>query len=336
LLTNTIDADQGGQRLDKYLRRLFPNVPQSHLYKMLRTRKVRVNGRRVRGETILTTGDVVTVRGDEQRLLTPVTPTDPARVRAALAILFEDEHLIAVDKPSGLAVHPGSGIVGLTLVDLARAHTGARPAGTFQPSPAHRLDKDTSGIVLIAKSRRAMVGFTQMFTAGEVHKEYLALVKGELPSTHGKVEIPLVEHEQTAKSRDVHGVKLQAAVTHYRVVAATRQATLLSCTIETGRTHQIRRHLAAIGHPVLGDRRYGDFALNRRIKAEAGLDRLFLHARQLGLRHPVTGTQLSFESPLPENLAVVLHTLGLDKLANVPAKLTTKARADRPAGPLNH
>ncbi len=309
---------------------------------MVRTRKVRVNGRRARGETLLAAGDVVTVWGDEQRLSAPLAPRDPAKAGAALVVLYEDEHLIAVDKPSGLAVHPGSGIIGFTLVDLARAHTGERPAGSFQASPAHRLDRDTSGIVLVAKSRRAMVRFTELFTAGEVHKEYLALVKGRLAAGEGKVDIPLAEHEQTAKSRDVHGIKLQAAVTHYRVIASGANATLLNCTIETGRTHQIRRHLAAIGHPVLGDRRHGDFALNRRFKAESGLDRLFLHARRLALQHPVSGEPLSFESLLPDDLTEVLRRLameGMDKVTTGPARLAQSVAKKPPATrrrPPNH
>jgi 23S rRNA pseudouridine955/2504/2580 synthase len=342
LLTFQIDADQGGQRLDKYLRRLLPQVPLSHVYKMVRTRKVRVNGRRARGETILAAGDVVTVRGDEERLRSTPAPRErKPRVEGAppLSILHEDDDLIAVDKPSGLAVHPGSGIVGATLVDLARAHAGVRPPGAFQVSPAHRLDKDTSGVVLVAKSRRAMVALTEMFTAGKVHKEYLALVKGRFASPQGTVDIPLVEHEQTAKSRDLHGVKLQGAVTRYRVMAAGAQSTLLSCTIETGRTHQIRRHLAAIGHPLLGDRRYGDFALNRRLKAQAGLDRLFLHARRLALRHPVSGVPLDIESPFPPALLEALRALGIappDKVAGALARLAEPAVQRGRQRPLNH
>lgn len=324
MLARTVSADQGGQRLDKYLRRLLPNVPTSHIYKMIRTRKVRLNGKRAYGETLLTAGDEVTVRADEERLL--AAPSETAlRPGRPLNVLYEDDHLMAVDKPSGLAVHPGSGIVGATLVELSRAHTGLRPQGEFQTSPAHRLDRDTSGVVLVAKSRRAMVRLTEMFTAGEVKKEYLALVKGRFSGDRGTVDLPLAEHEQTAKSRDERGVKLQLAVTHYRVIGAGRQVSLLSCSIETGRTHQIRRHLAAIGHPVVGDRRHGDFALNRKLKAEAGLTRLFLHACRLAFSHPVSGKALKLESRLPLDLQEVLRRLevsGADKLTFEAAKLS--------------
>jgi 23S rRNA pseudouridine955/2504/2580 synthase len=324
LLVRTVSADQGGQRLDKYLRRLLPNVPKSHVYKMIRTRKVRLNGKRAYGETLLAAGDEIVVRADEERLLAAAPEGTPRPGGPSLDVLHEDDHLIAVDKPSGLAVHPGSGILGPTLVELSRAHTGLRPQGEFQTSPAHRLDRDTSGVVLVAKSRRAMVRFTEMFTAGEVKKEYLALVKGLFSSERGTIDVPLAEHEQTAKSRDERGVKLQEAVTHYAVIGTGRQVSLLRCTIETGRTHQIRRHLAAIGHPVLGDRRHGDFPLNRRLKAEAGLTRLFLHARQLAFSHPVTGKPVSLMSALPSDLLEVLRRLevsGADKLASPAAKL---------------
>jgi 23S rRNA pseudouridine955/2504/2580 synthase len=332
LLVRTVSADQAGQRLDKYLRRLLPSVPKSHLYKMIRTRKVRVNGKRVYAETLLASGDEVSVRADEARLLAPAKEGSTAPVGQRLSILYEDDHLIAVNKPSGLAVHPGSGILGPTLVELSRAHAGVRPTGEFQASPAHRLDRDTSGIVLVAKSRRAMVRLTEMFTAGEVKKEYLALVKGHLPQQRGTVDLPLAEHEQTAKSRSERGVKLQEAITHYRVIAKGSEVSLLSCSIETGRTHQIRRHLAAIGHPVLGDRRHGDFVLNRRLKPQTGLTRLFLHARKLGFAHPISGKPLMLESSLPSDLQEVLRRLdipGADKLSDRFASLVSRPQTPR-------
>jgi 23S rRNA pseudouridine955/2504/2580 synthase len=312
LLTRTVSADQSGQRLDKFLRRLLPNVPASHIYKMIRTRKVKLNGKRAHGQTLLATGDEVTLRANEERLLAQ-SGERPPRPGKALSILFEDDHLIAVDKPSGLAVHPGSGIVGPTLVELSRAHTGLRPPGEFQASPAHRLDRETSGVVLVAKSRRAMVRFTEMFTAGEVRKEYLALVKGHFGHERGTVEIPLAEHEQTTKSRMQRGIKLQEAVTHYQVIGKGLHVSLLRCTIETGRTHQIRRHLAAVGHPVIGDRRHGDFSLNRRLKADAGLSRLFLHARRLRFAHPISGKPVVLVSPLPTELREALPKLGIQQ-----------------------
>ena len=319
MIERRISADQAGQRLDKFLKRCLPTVPVSHLYKLVRTRKVRVNGRRAGEETLLAEGDLVTIRGDEQKLLAPATPEGLRRSSFTrlppLHVLHEDPDLLAVDKPAGLAVHPGSGISGATLVELARAHVerqqGPAPTGDFLASPGHRLDRDTSGVVLVAKSRRCMVRLTELFTAGRVKKRYLALVKGRFSSLQGTIDLPLAEHEQTSLSRARHGVKLQSAITHYQVVASGKQASLLVCRIETGRTHQIRRHLAAIGHPVLGDRRHGDFNLNRQLKSEAGLDRMFLHAERLELQHPTRATPLVLEASLPEELVEVLLRLGI-------------------------
>jgi len=313
-----VSADAAGQRLDKYVRRALKGVPLSHLYKMLRTRKVRVNGARGRAEQLLAEGDVVAIRGDEERLL--AAPEGRGGERRApggprFAVLLEDEHLLAVNKPSGLAAHPGTGITGATLVEEARAWLRVPedlPPTEFRPSPAHRLDKETSGVVLVARTRKAMVRLTEIFTEGkEVRKSYLALAKGKMPREAGTIDQPLSEHEQTARSRSLRGVNFQEAVTHYKVLAAMKEASLLALRIETGRTHQIRRHLQAVGHPVAGDRRYGDFAWNRVAKQRWGLERMFLHAWKLEVPHPVTGTPLRLEAPLPEDLAAVLSRMNL-------------------------
>jgi 23S rRNA pseudouridine955/2504/2580 synthase len=314
-----VSPDAAGQRLDKFVRRVLKDVPLSHVYKMLRTRKVRVNGARGRAEQTLGAGDVVVIRGDEEQL-----SSSPARRPAAsghargergLAVLYEDEHLLAVDKPAGLAAHPGTGITGDTLVELARAHLRVPddlPATEFRPSPAHRLDRDTSGVVLVAKTRKAMVGLTEIFTDGEgVRKAYLALAKGKMPRAEGKIDLPLSEHEQTARSKAVRGVNFQEAVTHWKVLASMKEASLLQLRIETGRTHQIRRHLEAAGHPVAGDRRYGDFAWNRAAKQRWGLARMFLHAWRLELPHPITGAPLRLSAPIPAELRAVLDRMNL-------------------------
>jgi len=310
----TVSADAAGQRLDKFVRRALRDVPLSHVYKMLRTRKVRVNGQRGRAEQILTAGDRVAVRGDEERLLAP-EPRTPAPARPTFRVLHEDEHLLVVDKPAGLAAHPGTGIAGATLVEEARGYLRvpqSLPPGEFRPSPAHRLDRETSGVILVAKTRKAMVRLTEIFTRGEeVSKSYLALVKGKMPRAEGVIDLPLSEHEQTGRSKARRGVNLQEAVTRYRVLSSMREASLLSVRIETGRTHQIRRHLQAVGHPVAGDRRYGDFPWNRLARQRWGLDRMFLHAWKLELPHPISGHRLRLEAPLPPALAGVLSRLNL-------------------------
>jgi 23S rRNA pseudouridine955/2504/2580 synthase len=283
---------------------------------MIRTKKVRVNGRRAKPEQPLVEGDLLTIRGDERALLGDA-PAAPPRVPdasevARLQILHEDGWLLAVDKPSGLAVHPGSGIRGGTLVDLVRAYLGAAAERNgFSASPAHRLDRETSGVIVVAKRRPAMVHFTDLFTRGEARKRYLTLAKGTFPRAEGRIDLPLSEHQQSAESKARVGVKMQEAGTRWRVLRQGGEAALLEVTIETGRTHQIRRHLAAIGHPVAGDKKYGDFPFNREARARWGLKRLFLHAERLEVAHPDDGRRMRFESPLPAELEEVLERAGM-------------------------
>jgi 23S rRNA pseudouridine955/2504/2580 synthase len=314
----TVSADAAGQRLDKYVRRALRDVPLSHLYKMFRTKKIRVNGLRGRPEQLLADGDKIAIRGDEEKLLVPAEgKARGARPpRHSFRVLLEDADLLAVDKPAGLAAHPGSGIEGATLVDEVRAYLRVPDdvsPGEYRPSPAHRLDRDTSGIVLVAKNRKTMVRLGELFTEGEeVRKAYLALAKGKFSKGSGVIDLPLTEHEQTARSKDRHGVKFQEALTRWQVASANHDASLLQVRIETGRTHQIRRHLQAMGHPVAGDRRYGDFGFNREARARWGLRRMFLHAWRLEIPHPVTGTPLRLEAPLPPELTDVLGRANLE------------------------
>jgi len=314
----TVSADAAGQRLDKYVRRALRDVPLSHVYKMFRTRKIRVNGSRGRPEQLLADGDRIAIRGDEEKLLVPAEgAVKGARpVKHTFRVLHEDEHVLVVDKPAGLAAHPGSGIEGATLVDEVRAYLRVPadlPPGEFRPSPAHRLDRDTSGIVLTAKTRKAMVRLGELFTEGdEIRKAYLALAKGKMPRPAGVIELPLSEHEQTSRSKDRRGVNFQEAVTRWQVTSSNHDASFLSVRIETGRTHQIRRHLQAMGHPVAGDRRYGDFPFNREARSRWGLRRMFLHAWKLEIPHPITGAPMRIECPLPPELVEVLGRANLD------------------------
>jgi 23S rRNA pseudouridine955/2504/2580 synthase len=331
VITLTVSPDAAGQRLDKLIRKALRDVPLSHVYKMFRTRKVRVNGARGRPEQIVAEGDAVVIRGDEERLL--ARPEASARGAGKPAVTFrvlhEDADVLAVDKPAGLAAHPGTGIEGATLVEMARGYLGVPddlPPTEFRASPAHRLDRDTSGVVVVAKTRKAMVRLGETFESGEgVRKSYLALAKGKMPREAGTVDLALSEHEQTARSKAVRGVNFQQAVTRWKVVSSMKDASLLAVTIETGRTHQIRRHLEAIGHPVAGDRRYGDFAWNRSARQRWGLRRMFLHAWTLELPHPVTGVPLRLEAPLPEELTAVLSRMNL-----APPPTATARRDVRP------
>ena len=309
-----IDSDHAGVRLDKVLRQRLPSVPKSHLFKMIRTKKVRVNGKRATVDQPLALDDLVSIRGTEERLLGagPAAERPAAVDPSQLKVLFEDEWMMAVDKPSGMAVHTGSGITGGTLVDYVRAYLGPRGVRNgFAASPAHRLDRDTSGVILVAVRRPAMVHFTEVFTEGRAAKRYLVLVKGRMPKPSGRIDLPLSEHQQTAASKARRGVNLQEAVTLWQLLQQGGDAALLACTIETGRTHQIRRHLASLGHPVAGDKKYGDFAFNREAKARWGLKRLFLHAASVQFPHPEDGRTLRFEAPLPPELRDVLARAGM-------------------------
>jgi len=330
VITLTVSADAAGQRLDKYVRKALRDVPLSHVYKMFRTRKIRVNGARGKAEQLLQAGDAVVIRGDEERLLKPEEASAGKAPRAAkvtFGVLHEDADLLVVDKPAGLAAHPGTGIEGATLVEMARTHLKT-PAtvqpGEFKPSPAHRLDRDTSGIVIVARTRRAMVKLMEIFTEGdELAKTYLTLVKGKMPREVGTLDEPLSEHEQTARSKDRRGTNFQEAITRWKVISSMKEASLLEVRIETGRTHQIRRHLEGAGHPVAGDKRYGDFNYNRTLKQRWGLSRMFLHAWRLELPHPITGVRLKLEAPLPKELVEVL---GRANLAAPPERQRPVAR----------
>ena len=308
-----VSTDAAGQRLDKFLRRRLENLPLSHLYKLVRTKKVRVNGARAEVAQLLQPGDEITVHVLQAGQ--PPPPKPPEAIRQDFKVLYEDEHILAVDKPSGLAIHPGSGITGETLVDQVRAYLARQgvqtPEGEFKPSPAHRLDRETSGVVVVAKTRQAMVRLTEMFTAGEADKTYLALAKGRFQRESGSIDLRLAEHQQTYASKQQRGVNLQAALTHWKKLAGGPEATLLEVTIETGRTHQIRRHLQAIGHPVVGDTKYGDFPFNRIAQRQWGVRRMFLHSARLALAHPLTKKRLIFESPLPQELADCLPRAGI-------------------------
>jgi 23S rRNA pseudouridine955/2504/2580 synthase len=337
VLNLSVTADAAGQRLDRFVRKALRDVPLSHVYKMLRTRKIRVNGARGRAEQLLAEGDQVVIRGDSERLLAAEAPAQGGsggREAVTFTVLHEDADLLVVDKPAGLAAHPGTGIEGATLVEMARSHLhtpDAVPPGEFRPSPAHRLDRDTSGIVIVARTRRAMVRLGELFTEGsEVKKTYLALAKGKMSREHGTIDLPLSEHEQTSRSRERRGVNFQEAITRWKVISSMKEASLLEVRIETGRTHQIRRHLEAAGHPVAGDKRYGDFPFNRAVRQRWGLRRMFLHAWRLELPHPVTGGRLRLVAPLPAELREVLARANLPGPGDRASPLQAPARGGEP------
>jgi 23S rRNA pseudouridine955/2504/2580 synthase len=302
----TVGADAAGQRLDNFLLRLAKGVPKSHVYRIVRSGEVRVNKARAAVDLRLTEGDEIRV---------PPLRVAERQAAAVLApalmppILYEDEHLIVVDKPAGVAAHGGSGI-SHGLIERVRA---ARPAQPFLEL-AHRLDRDTSGVLLLAKTRRALVALHAALRAGQVQKRYLALVAGVWTAGRQDVQVPLTKFVTRTGERRVAVDEADGAPS--RTVFTLKERlpgfSLLAAELKTGRTHQIRVHLAHLGFPIVGDDKYGDFELNKRIvrgEAKRRLARMFLHAYSVQLRHPVSEERLAFEAPLPPECEAFLQGL---------------------------
>jgi 23S rRNA pseudouridine955/2504/2580 synthase len=291
------------QRIDNYLAKRLKGVPKSLIYRMLRTGEVRVNSRRVEPGYRLQVGDQVRIPPLRQGERLP--PRSP-RGRPDLwqRTLYEDELLVAIDKPAGLAVHGGSG-VSLGAIEALRLQ---RPGLRFLEL-VHRLDKETSGVLLLAKKRAALTALHERLRSGEVEKVYLALAKGRWRWPERRVLLPLNKYVTAAGERRV-SVKEggQASETRFTLERAWDEASLIRARLMTGRTHQIRVHLAHLGHPIAGDDKYGDFAWNRRL-ARLGLKRMFLHAARVGFRHPASGEYLVIDAPLPEELRDFLALL---------------------------
>jgi 23S rRNA pseudouridine955/2504/2580 synthase len=302
----TVGEEAAGQRIDNFLVRVLKGVPKSHVYRMLRTGEVRLNKGRVGADSRLAAGDVVRV--PPVRIATPEPTRLAPRPITHLRILFEDDAVLAVDKPAGLAVHGGSGIAH-GLIEQLRA---ARPDARFLEL-VHRLDRDTSGILLIAKRRPALVALHEQLREGEFDKRYLVLVRGRWRDAKRTVELSL--HKFATKEGErrvrVEGEGRRAVTVFYRHRIWPEHdppLALLEAELRTGRTHQIRVHLAHLGFPLAGDDKYGDFAWNR-VLAKAGFKRMFLHARKLGFDHPITGERVELESPLPPELASLVARL---------------------------
>ncbi|BCL74586.1 pseudouridine synthase [Jeongeupia sp. HS-3] len=300
-----IGPEEAGQRIDNYLIRHLKGVPKSHVYRIVRGGEVRVNKGRIDVTYRLAEGDVLRIPPVRVAERPASTAAQAASGQLALEILFEDDALIAINKPSGIAVHGGSGI-SFGVIELLRAQ---RPQAKFLEL-VHRLDRDTSGILLIAKKRSALVKMHEMLRDNhQIDKRYLALVEGVWPEPRSHVRFKLLKYETPEGERRVK--KSADGLTSHTVVnrkAKFTDSSLLECELKTGRTHQIRVHLAESGHPILGDDKYGDPAVNR-LLPRAGLKRLFLHAWRLTLSHPLTAEKLELEAPLPKELQTYLDTL---------------------------
>ena len=301
-----IDAEQAGQRIDNFLRRELPGLPKGRLYRILRRGEVRVNGGRVRAEYKLAEGDEVRI--PPARIRAPgEAPAAGQAARLEGRIIYEDKRLLVVDKPSGIAVHGGSGI-SHGVIELLRA---ARPE-LRDLALVHRIDRETSGCLVLAKRRSALRELHERFRAGDVQKHYLALVVGDWQFGEQVIDKPLLV--QNRKGGERHVVVSQGGKPARTEVALSRtfgKYSLLVCSPQTGRTHQIRVHLAALELPILGDERYGDEEQNRQAKKH-GLKRLFLHAQSIAFPDD-SGNELHFTAPLADDLQRFLEN-GVPKI----------------------
>jgi len=307
-----VDAESAGQRLDNFLIRHLKGVPKTHVYRIIRSGEVRLNKGRTSADARVAPGDLVR--------LPPVRVSDKVQDKAErpapareFPILLEDEHLIAIDKPAGTAVHGGSGVSFGVIEQLRQA----RPQARFLEL-VHRLDRETSGILLVAKKRSALTHLQDQFRGRETGKTYLALVTGHWPANKKVIDTPLHKYLQEDGERRVRVttpddpdgmrsvtlVKVRSQLAP-RPLQGLPAMSLLEVTIKTGRTHQIRVHLSSQGHPIAGDDKYGDFDLNRRLQKQ-GLKRMFLHAWRLQFDHPASSERLELRAELPPELTAFL------------------------------
>jgi 23S rRNA pseudouridine955/2504/2580 synthase len=304
----TVGSEEAGQRIDNFLFRRLKGVPKTHVYRILRSGEVRVNSRRAEAAYRLEAGDrlrIPPVRTARPARAAPVA----ARPRLSLRVIYEDEALIVLDKPAGWAVHGGSG-VSLGVVEQLRAE---HPEWKFLEL-VHRLDRETSGVLLLAKKRSALLELHRQLRQGETEKAYLVLVRGRWRDALRNVRLPLEKRVTAGGEKRVRvSDQGQAAHTVFRLKRAWRDFSLLEADLRTGRTHQIRVHLAHLGYPVAGDDKYGDFELNKAL-AGRGLKRMFLHAERMVLRHPVTGATLALATPLAPDLRAFLDGLDAEAL----------------------
>jgi 23S rRNA pseudouridine955/2504/2580 synthase len=295
-----VDEESAGQRLDNFLMRHLKGVPKTHVYRIIRSGEVRINKGRCSADSRVEAGDQVRVP--------PVRVSEKIAEKAArpapgreFPVLLEDEHLLAIDKPAGVAVHGGSGVSFGVIEQLRQARPQAKLLELV-----HRLDRETSGILLVAKKRSALKNLQDQFRERETGKTYLALVQGDWPARLKVIDQPLRKYllpdgerrVRVTQADDPDGMR---SITLVKVAQRLQGCTLLEVTIKTGRTHQIRVHLASQGHPIAGDDKYGDFEWNKVLQKQ-GLKRMFLHAWRLQFNHPASSERIALQAELPTEL----------------------------------
>jgi len=300
-----------GWRLDRALAAAVPTLSRERLKILIRSGAVEVSGKTLRDPA-------TKVRGDEDFRLAVPEP-EPAHNEPQdipLKIVFEDEHLLVVDKPSGLVVHPAAGNFDGTLVNALLHHCAGRLSGIggiARPGIVHRIDKNTSGLLVVAKTDVAHEGLARQFAAHSIDRRYLAIVSGVPKASGGTVDAPLARSATNRKKiAIVEGARGKRAVTHWKRLDVLRDAALVECRLETGRTHQVRVHMASIGHPLLGDPVYGRSGkMHGKLLKKLGFHRQALHATELGFTHPVTKNRLSFSSAMPPDMQELFNALGV-------------------------
>ena len=306
-----LEAAHAGWRLDRALAVAVPTLSRERLKTLIRSGAVESGGKPVRDPA-------TKVRGTES-LSVAVPEPQPAHNVAQdipLTIVFEDEHLLVVDKPAGLVVHPAAGNLDGTLVNALLHHCAGRLSGiggVARPGIVHRIDKDTSGLLVVAKTDVAHEGLAKQFAAHSIDRRYLAMVSGVPRASHGTVDAPLARSATNRKKiAIVEGKRGKRAVTHWKRLEVLKDAALVECRLETGRTHQVRVHMASLGHALLGDPVYGRSGKSHgKLLKELGFQRQALHAAELGFTHPVTGRRLSFSSPMPSDMQELFNALGV-------------------------
>jgi 23S rRNA pseudouridine1911/1915/1917 synthase len=302
LLSN---PDDRGLRLDVFLAARLDNLTRSQIQLLNRSGAIRIEGRQDKAGYRIRGGETIEI--DLQSL----EPAPLTAEQIPLQIYFEDEDLAVIEKPAGLVVHPGSGTGSGTIVHALLFHFQnlSDTGGAARPGIVHRLDKKTSGLLIVAKNNVAHARLSKEFQDREIQKTYVALVHGKLQRDTGTIELPVGRHP-TARTKMAAGkAKGRSAHTEYRVIKHFRGFTLLEVRIKTGRTHQIRVHFSAIGHPVVGDDVYSERSYKEFTKKFGPLGRYFLHAAALRFTHPATGAPMEFHSPLPLELQKVLKSI---------------------------
>ena len=303
-----LGPDHAGWRLDRALAAAVPSLSRERLKALIRSGALSPQVR----------DPAVKVHGNENFQLAVPEPA-PAHNEAQnipLTVAFEDEHLLVIDKPAGLVVHPAAGNRDRTLVNALLHHCGASLSGiggVARPGIVHRIDKDTSGLLVVAKTDVAHEGLAKQFADHSIERRYLAIVNGVLKAAGGTIDAPLARSSSNRKKMAIVAEgRGKRAVTHWQRLELLRDAALVECRLETGRTHQVRVHMASIGHPLLGDPFYGGSGkTHRKLLAELGFQRQALHAAELGFVHPVTKHRLSFASGMPPDMQELFSALGV-------------------------